>query len=270
MTLHLQAKMAVRLTIAAALAGSTLTAMATEIMPNFVDVPTGWNTDRYAPATFQTVASFQGRSDVLEIGISLNDGLDSRPLSYQSTFYNTQGKQHALAGTTGDTLSADLYISEAWRQGGSVRTDMWGVLTDGSLITGYPIIGFTNYGTGGGRYRVWDVDGYWVDLADTVDYGNWTSFSMELTGSSVEYFVNGVLRYSDSYDDNSPWDATGFSAVIMQAYNFDDPALTDAEATDYSVHWSNRQAVPEPGSLALVGLALACAAGIRRRGHQSK
>lgn len=57
----------------------------------------------------------------------------------------------------------------------------------------------------------------------------------------------------------------GFSAVIMQAYNFGDPTnFPTAKVADYTAHWSN---IPEPTSLALIGLAMfGLVASRRKRG----
>ena len=49
---------------------SLLTANAAVIMPDFGGVPAGWTTDRYEPASFTNVGTYQGRSDVLGIGIT--------------------------------------------------------------------------------------------------------------------------------------------------------------------------------------------------------
>ncbi|MGC3961035.1 MAG: hypothetical protein QM813_24820 [Verrucomicrobiota bacterium] len=97
---------------------------------------------------------------VYEIGITSVGSLTSRPAPYQSTFYNTQGRQHALSGGAGSVVSADLYIPASWANplNGSVRTDMWGVLPYPPSVNDpdpreYPIIGFSNYG-GASRLRV--------------------------------------------------------------------------------------------------------------------
>jgi len=240
--------------LALALALYTLpgTAHATPVMPDFASAPAGWSTDRYEPASFGNVGSFQGRSDVLGIAISSADALPNRPSGYQSTFYNTQGRQHSITGGAGSTLAADLYIPQNWSDAsnGTVRTDMWGVMTNGSTVSDYTIIGFTNYG--GPTLRVWDQDtaNGWVNLATAVDYDAWTDLAIDFTGSSYIYSVNGAVVYTDSTIGGS----TGFQAVIMQAYNFGgDPSIPGANPEDYTANWSNTQPVPEPGTMMLLG-----------------
>jgi hypothetical protein len=245
--------------LAAIVAASAVPATAGPIMPNLGAVPVGWSTDRYNPAVFANVGTFQGRSDVLGIGISTADSLTSRPGGYHSNFYNTQGKQHAVTGGAGSWLSADLWIpAELGAQGAvSFRSDIWGVMTDGTDVSDYPIIGFTNYG--GARYRVWDDTG-WHDLLTTVSYDAWTSFGIEFTGSAYVYRINGNIVYTDSAIDGS----TGFSAVIMQAYNFGDPAIQGANVQDYTAYWSNP--VPDGGAtFALFGGALIGLGALRRK-----
>src|ERR1017187_2285686 len=241
-----------------------------DLMPSFVNVPTGWTTDRYAPASFANVGTYQGRSDVLGIGISSADALALRPAGYNNYFYNTQGKSYVISGGAGSSISADLYIQSGWDNGanGNVRSDMWGVINDPSAPSlQYPIIGFTNYG-GAARYQVWDETIGWVALATPVCYGGWAMCSIEYTGASYQFFINGIDVYSDTAIGTT---TTGFGAVIMQAYNFGDPGtVPGANAADYTAHWSNPSdtsaAVPEPSSWLLLGsAALLVSRKIRKR-----
>lgn len=247
---------------------AALPVQAALLMPSFTDVPTNWTTDRYDSASFANVGTYQGRSDVLGIGISAADGFNARPGAFQSTFYNTQGRQHAISGGAGDVLSASLYIPAEWRDGsdGNVRTDMWGVMSDGASVSDYTIIGFTNYG-GAARLRVWD-DAAWVDLAVTFMFDSWTDLAIDFTGGAYEYRVNGALVYTDSTINGT----TGYMATIMQGYNFcgNDPNVPSATCANYTAHWANTQetTVPEPGTMALVGLSLLCLVGAKRQSQR--
>ena len=223
------------------------------IMPDLSTAPTGWVIDRYSPAGFADLGTVEGRNNVLGITISTNDGLSSRPPAQQSSFYNTQGMGYYLTGGPGSLLSADLYIPSSWTNPddpnyGSYRTDIWGVLSNATSVTGYTTFGFTNYG-GAPRYRLWDDEaGAWINLDTPVRSDAWTSFGVLFTGSSYIYTINGVMVYTDTTNNGS----THFSEVDMQAYNFaGDPSLPGAVPRTYTALWSNTP-VPEPGAWMLL------------------
>ena len=169
----------------------------------------------------------------------------------------------------GSELDAALYIPLSWDDpaaNGSVRTDMWGVMVDGSsAITDYPIIGFTNYG-GAPRYRVWNENlngghGDWVDLATPVAYDAWTYFGIKFDGTNMDFFIDDSLVFSYTEDPTT----AGFSEVIMQAYNFGgDPSISGANPQDYTAHWAN---TPEPSSYVLLLTVAIGFAAMRRKIH---
>jgi len=111
---------------------------------------------------------------------------------------------------------AGLHIPASWGDevNGSIRGDIWEVLTDGTTVRTYPILGFSNYG-GAARRRAWDGEIGWLDPVTSVSYDDWNTLAFEFTGGSFKFSVNGT-----SLDEATTIEATtGFSAVIMQAYN---------------------------------------------------
>ena len=87
--------------LAPVLAGLSLmhAAVAAPVMPSFDNAPAGWSVDRYAPASFADVGVFQGRDNVLGIGIDSSTNSANRPGGQSATFYNTQGMKSLISAT---------------------------------------------------------------------------------------------------------------------------------------------------------------------------
>jgi len=76
-------------------------AHAADVMPSFAGAPAGWTVDRFAPLSFSDVGTYQGKSDVLGIGI----GTGATP----GSFYNTQGESHPTSEGSGSSITANVW-----------------------------------------------------------------------------------------------------------------------------------------------------------------
>lgn len=239
----------------------------TNVSPNLSSGVAGWTTDRYNPANFNTANGVQGRNDVLQVGINSTTDLANRPGPYQSTFYNTQGKKLALSQSGSWSYTMDLFVDNSWSNpsNGYVRTDMWVTGVDASnAVSAYGILGFTNFG-GAAQFRGWDSNlGTWTS-GGTVNFGSWNTLGMQFDVSTgtYSYYANGLL-FSSFVDVAS----VGISDLMIQAYNFNDPAILGSQFSPnpaYTANWSNTSTVPEPSTYVLMASGLAGVLFMRNR-----
>ncbi|QDT01493.1 hypothetical protein [Adhaeretor mobilis] len=222
--------------------------------------PDVWYTDRYAPAAFTSPVSFDGDNRLLH-SISAADGVDNRPASFSSAFYNTQGRKYDLPAGTGG-LSIDLYIPSDWATTGRRMAGLWGTGVDGSnTIADYPIIEFASDGSGP-RFQVWDSGSGWseIGLPSGFVYDAWYTLDASLAGSTINYSVGDITGSVPSLG------SVEIDNVILQGHNTTD-------GVDYDIHWDNLTitAVPEPSAFLFGGLVCSVlGANYYRKNKQAK
>jgi PEP-CTERM motif len=251
---------------------TAIPAFASSLMPDLSLAPAGWSVDRYAPSSFSNLGTVNGQNNVLGIGIDSSGDLANRPSAYQYTFYNTQGENHSISGGSGDSVAVLLYVPELWSNptNGDVRTDLW----VNTANADYGILGFTNFGTNnrvgvaGGTFQYWnDGIGTWTAVSAPVMYGQWNSFDIKYTGSTYDYWVNGVSVGTTSLVTPD----SALTQVLLEAYNYNDRTfgatygnlgVTNNISGAYTAEYAN---APEPASFGLIGLGLLGLAAAARR-----
>jgi hypothetical protein len=195
-----------------------------------------WYVDRYAPAAFESY-DLNGEN-VLRLGIDVNDGAPNRG-GQSGTFYNTHGRKFDLANDI-ISLKGSLYIPADWETKHR-RSGLWATAFDASdAISYYPIISFRNTTGSNPTFSYYNgTTGDWVDVSMSIIYDSWYEFKMVLAGSDILYYINGNLV--GTLDNNN---SAYLGNIIVQAYNFNDPALdpayydNSANAT-YDAYWDN-------------------------------
>lgn len=214
-----------------------------------------WYTDRYAPAGFTAPVSFLG-DNRLKQTISSADSAANRPSSFSGAFYNTQGRKYDLNPQV-THMSIDLYIPSDWGSNGERGAGFWGTAFNPSnAVSAYPIIEFTSNSdeASGARFRAWDSNTGWVSmgLPTGFSYNQFYTLDIALTGSQFVYTVGDL---STSVGANG---STSIGNVILQGYN-------STSGRDYDIYWDNFQAVPEPTSMAAIGMGILALARKRRK-----
>lgn len=251
--------------------GAIMSAQAAGFTDTFDSINPAWVTDRYEPNAFVS-ENFMG-DNRLKIGIGQAQAFQNRPAAFQSTFYNTQGRQQSAALNSPWEVKGDVFIGDDYLSGENLRrTDLWardnntdendavyaifGVMRNDNADPFNPTAGGLNT-----RWRVWDADtaNGWVDLAAAVT-GGWHNLAILATGTSYEYRLDGALVYTDLTGSEAGFE--GLQTVFLEAYSFGD--ATHA-GQSYSAYWDNvsAQPVPEPATMAALGLG--ALAMLRRR-----
>lgn len=219
----------------------------------FDSVDPAWVTDRYEPAEF-TSELFDG-DNRLKLRIDDAQASTNRPSGQEGIFYNTQGRNQAVAATGKWSASADLFVSSDMLSGNNLRrTDIWartGEATE-NLNTRYYILGIIrndpadpwnpNAANLNSAWRIWDADSPngWVNVG-TPSIEGW--YHLEIWGddTKVEYFIDGNLVYTDQTVVSAFPNLTN---IYLQAYNFSLEGAGNL-GQDYTVYWDNALAGSE-------------------------
>jgi hypothetical protein len=197
----------------------------TEVPLTSTELTANWSADRTTPSGGFSSTSYEGRNDVLQMGVV------GANRSIVDPFYYTEGLQRQL-GTSPDAVKADLFVDSAWLDTG-VRAGLWGVGHDSlGAVSAYPIVEFTTAGaedfTG---WRSWDgVNGGWTNLPSvpySTDAWNTLSVVFNEATSKFDVYINGALAISSEADTS-----VEIGAVILNQFNY------GPESIDYTVNWS--------------------------------
>jgi len=213
--------------------------------------PGAWYVDRFAPSGFEGGVLFDG-DERLKHSIAAADGSDNRSPSFSSGFYDTQGRKYDIAGATG--MSIDLYVPAAWATTGRRMAGFWGTAFDaGASVSGYPIIEFTSTDNDP-RFRWYsqdtdqdDQNGLspgWIDMGLPTGfvYDAWYTLNIELSGGAWVGTIGDL-----TINDVATLGSAEIGNVILQGHN-------TSTGVDYDIYWDNFKAIPEPASLALLGI----------------
>lgn len=203
------------------------------VVDTFDTISADWTVDRTAPETWESTV-FDG-DNRLKHGVG--------PSSVSNTWYAYKGKSLLTPGAT--EVSVDLYVPTP-----TVNQDMslsiWANGTDGtSDQLAWPVVGFRASPDGSAVWKVFnDESGAWDTLTDTAAFNTWYTLGIGLDGGNIVYTINGDVVFTDTVVDPA---VDSFKNVILQAYDF-------GTEGGYYAYWDNLSTVPEPATLALLGL----------------
>ncbi len=191
------------------------------------NVDGAWYVDRYAPNGFSS--SNFGGNNVLLHSINATDSALTRPSSYSSAFYNTQGRKFNTDGATEFTIQ--LYIPSSWASTTARLAGIWGVgFDETNSISSYPILEFATI-DGYAQFRIYDfMLGQYINigLPSGFAYDQWYTLNIKLD-TSTNTFVFSVNDLSYTFTAN---DTKSMDEIILQGYN-------TTTGTTYNIYWDN-------------------------------
>ena len=227
--------------------------------------PNAWSVGRFPPRVWTTTANSFGRLEVLTIGVDVLDGQNTRPPPFNIPFYNIQGREISFPSVQGAgvTVAGSLYIPASWNTSNVAdpvlnrRSELllqYTPLANDSFCPAvndecfyYGAIGFSSAQVadqlaGGGTPRIRILkkgvaDG-WINLTTPFLSDAWNDMCVSFTGTTLEYFLNGTLVYTDTSlipIDPSQGPPTRLRSATVENYNF---------GSSFDARWSDLEYGP--------------------------
>jgi len=226
----------------------------TPVLTGPTQAPGVWYPTNYAPAGFVSPTFFDGDNRLLH-SISAADGANNRPTAFASSSFNEQGRQRDLdAGNT--SISIDVFVPAGWQNSGRSMATLVGKGLDvGDSPAANALLEFTSDGNDP-RFRGFNGIG-WLDLDLPTGFFYDELYTLEMDLLPSGEFMYTVGDKSVTTNSLSGFNTVDFASVGLVGHN-------TVDGVSYDIYWDNIAAVPEPTSLALMGLG-ACMLLRRRR-----
>lgn len=218
-------------------------------------------TDRRDPGAF-TLGTMGGESTA-KLTVD-GTGPDDAFFSFQGKIrYNDGAGDPYFVNPVGSYASVDVFVPTSW-QTQFVGADFWLRMNDVSDPTDeslryYPSIGFYGNYTGEGdpglNVEIWDGQNFHeLELPTGFVFDAFHTLKMEHGGDALRFYLDDTLLFTDV---NAGYGTKTLDNVFLQGWN--------GENLTYDIHFDNVtvQAVPEPATLAALGLG--AIALLRRR-----